>query len=334
MRRAWAHTTPMPILFYAPETQVGFGAGMLSTWHMPGALPDRPSNVLLYGVYTTRRQTILGLSYELRFKNDRIVVAQDVRYIDWPDRFYGIGNQTRERNREDYTDRYGQADSEAFYRAISHLYIGMRHLLRLSDSQDVESGGQLATHQHDGVVRTLWSGVGPVLLWDQRKGLFWPEGGSFLRFDALFYRPYFGADFSAELYRIDLRHYQPVWLDHVLALRFLSSTVQGDPPFQLLPSLGGHALFRGWYLGRLRDRASLAAEAEYRIPVGERFAFAAFGSVGRVASSVSKLSFRDLHGAGGAGVRFALRKETRANIRLDLAYGDSFYVYFQFKEAF
>ena len=38
----------------------------LTTWNMPRSYPDRPSNVLVYGIYTTRRQTIVGASYELR----------------------------------------------------------------------------------------------------------------------------------------------------------------------------------------------------------------------------------------------------------------------------
>jgi hypothetical protein len=59
-----------------------------------------------------------------------------------------------------------------------------------------------------------------------------------------------------------------------------------------------------------------------------------FGSLGRVASRFGKLAPGGLHGAGGAGLRFAVRPENRANFRLDLAYGDEFNVYFQFREAF
>jgi hypothetical protein len=150
----------------------------------------------------------------------------------------------------------------------------------------------------------------------------------------MLFQRWLGADFAGALLRLDLRHYQPTWRDHVLAMRLLWSGAVGHLPFQLLPALGGQALFRGWFLRRLRDRVLLAAEAEYRIPLSPRWAVVAFGSVGRVASRVDKLSFRGLHGAGGAGLRLAVRKESRANVRLDLAYGDDFSVYFQFREAF
>jgi hypothetical protein len=330
----WKHTTPVPIIFYTPENQVGLGAGLMSSWLMKGAFADRPSNVTLYGVYTTRKQTILGLSHELHFADDRFVFAQELRYIDWPDRYYGLGNATRDADREDYTDHYWQLESELQYRALSRLYLGLRHQLRVSETLDLPADSWLALAQPHGVGRLLWSGFGPVAVWDTRQGLFWPKGGSLLRADATFFRPYFGADFSASLYRLDLRHYQPLWLDHVLAMRFVTFAVAGAPPFQLVPSLGGALLFRGWYLGRLRDHVLLATELEYRVPLSLRWSLVAFGSLGRVAESIGELSPRGLHAAGGAGVRVAVRPESRANFRLDAAYGDEFYVYFQFREAF
>src|SRR5262245_45084546 len=91
----WKHTTPVPILFYSPENQFGFGAGVMTTWQMPRAFPDRPSSIIGYGIYTTRRQTIAGAAYELRFHEDRHVWLQEFRFIDWPDRFYGFGNDTK-----------------------------------------------------------------------------------------------------------------------------------------------------------------------------------------------------------------------------------------------
>jgi outer membrane translocation and assembly module TamA len=212
--------------------------------------------------------------------------------------------------------------------------LGLRHHFRQSKTLQLERDGALRSERPLGVGEVFWSGLGPVLLWDSRQGLFWPTGGSLIRADATMHRRALGAEFNASLLRLDARHYQPTFLNHVLALRLVFSGVLGDPPFQALPALGGNLLFRGWFLGRLRDRVLLAAEAEYRVPLAERWAVVAFGSVGRVAPSVGQLSFASLRGAGGAGVRFAVRKESRANFRLDLAYGEEFSVYFQFREAY
>jgi hypothetical protein len=330
----WKHTTPVPIVFYTPENQLGFGGGVMTTYALPGAWADRPSNVLLYGVYTTRNQTIVGASHEQRFADDRHVLIQEFRFIDWPDRFYGFGNDTQASDREDYTDHYLQLESEYQYRLLSRLYVGVRHQLRSSETRDVEGAGTLDTQRPRGVGHLVWSGLGPLLLWDSRAGLFWPTGGSLLRADATLFQPAFGADFRATLLRLDLRHYQPLWLDHVLALRLFVAGALGSLPFQLLPALGGSQLFRGWFLGRLRDRTLAAVEAEYRMVFSTRFSGVVFGSVGRVAAELSALSPKDLRAAGGLGIRFAVRPENRANFRLDFAYGDEPYVYFQFREAF
>jgi hypothetical protein len=330
----WQHTTPVPILFYSPENQLGFGGGAMTTWHMPGAFADRPSNVIAYGIYTTRRQTIVGAAYELRFFEDRHVWWQEFRYIDWPDRFYGFGNDTKASDRDDYTDHYMQLESEYQVRPYSHFYVGLRHLLRMSRTLDVDDEGVLSDQRPFGLGKVFWSGLGPVLVWDDRKGLFWPQDGNLFRFDATFHRSFFGADFDAALMRLDLRRFQPLWLDHVLAMRLITMAATGDTPFQQLPALGGANMFRGWFLGRLRDRVLLASELEYRVPINERFSAVAFGSVGRVAPSFDELEPKGFRVAGGAGARVAVRTENRANFRLDLAYGDEFYVYFQFKEAF
>jgi hypothetical protein len=329
----WKHVTAVPIVLYTPETQFGFGAGLMASWHMPGAWHDRPSSIVAYGIYTTRKQTVAGSTSELHFRDDRWVLWQDSRYVDWPDRFYGIGNHTKVSDRKDYTDHYAQAETEFLRRVHSRLYAGVRHHLRLSDSQDEQEGGVLDGRPL-GIGRAWWHGLGAALAWDTRQGLFWPERGSLLHADATFYREWLGSDFSAVLLRTDLRHYQPLWLDHVLALRFVAAAVVGDVPLQLMPALGGPLLFRGWYQGRLRDRVLSAVELEYRLPLTPRWALVGFGSVGRVASRVSEMTPRGLHVAGGAGARFAVEPTGRANVRLDLSYGDSFYVYLQFREAF
>lgn len=330
----WRHSTPVPIVFYTPENQFGAGAGVMTTWQMPGAYADRPSNTTFYGVYTTRRQTVFGASYELRFRDDRFALTQELRFIDWPDRYYGIGNDTKSKDREDFTDHYWQLETEGLARAHSHLYLGLRHQFRLSQTQDIDPDSKLGTDRPRGVGKVLWSGVGPVLLWDSRQGLFWPTSGSLLRADVTFFRNALGAEFSSELARLDLRHYVPLWWSHVLALRLVTFGATGSLPFQLYPALGGASLFRGWFLGRLRDRVLLASEVEYRAPLTRRWSVVGFGSVGRVAPRVSDLTFDGLRATGGAGVRFAVRPESRANFRLDVAYGDELYVYFQFREAF
>ncbi len=177
-------------------------------------------------------------------------------------------------------------------------------------------------------------GAGPSLAWDTRDSLSWPTQGIFADTKFTFFEPGIGSQVRFQRLAIDLRLFRTLWLDHVLALRFVSQTVWGEVPFQRLPQLGGASLFRGWFGGQLRERMLIAIEAEYRVPLTPRWAVVAFGSIGRVANGIEHFDVRELRGAGGGGVRFSVDKRDRVNVRLDLAYGDSFFPYLQFREAF
>lgn len=330
----WEHSTAIPVVFYAPENQLGLGAGFLTTFKLKDSDPKRPSSVSLIGVYTTRRQTIVNAGHEWHFAHDRHVLWQEARYIDWPDRFYGFGNDTREADRENYTDNYFQLETEYQARPYHKLYVGARSLVRYSRTLDMQANGRLLAERPLGVGAVLFSGLGGIVLFDDRDALFWPTRGQLLRADATLFAPFLGSDFTGLLVRVDLRRYLTPWLNHVLALRLVNFAAAGDLPFQLLPALGGSLLFRGWFLGRLRDNVMLALEGEYRWPIRERWALVAFGSTGRVAPRYDELAFRGFKATGGGGLRFALRTPERANLRLDIAHGDELSVYFQFKEAF
>ena len=155
-----------------------------------------------------------------------------------------------------------------------------------------------------------------------------------IRGDATIYRTHLGSDFDAELYRFDARAYVQLFKHQVLALRSVFQRTTGQVPFQRLPSLGGSDLFRGWYLGRLRDRALNCNQLESRHEIGPKMAVIGFAALARVAPTLSALSPGGYHMAGGAGFRYALNQAQRAHLRFDLAYGSSVEFYFQFKEAF
>ena len=180
----------------------------------------------------------------------------------------------------------------------------------------------------------LASGLGPVLAWDSRQGLNWPLGGSYLELKGMFYEPWLQSTVRYQYLSFDARRYQPLWFSHMLALRLAQRSTWGELPFQQLPQLGGANLFRGWFAGQLRDRHLTALEAEYRLPISARWAVVGFGSVGQVGRRVRDYSLSKLRVAGGAGLRFAVDTDSRTNIRVDVAYGESFQFYVSFREAF
>jgi hypothetical protein len=96
---------------------------------------------------------------------------------------------------------------------------------------------------------------------------------------------------------------------------------------------------RGLYENVFIDKNAAAVRAEYRFPLtflpGERWGGAVFGAVGDAFPDATTLEDIDLKVAGGAGLRFALNKTEKINVRLDIGvsrYGVFPYVMLQ--EAF
>jgi outer membrane translocation and assembly module TamA len=113
--------------------------------------------------------------------------------------------------------------------------------------------------------------------------------------------------------------------------------MSGDPPFDLLPQLGGDVLLRGYFQGRFRDKDLLAFQAEYRAPVWWKLGAAAFVSAGQVAPELSGLRIDAFHPAAGFGLRFLIQEEEGVQIRADFAWGfdvESSGFYINIGEAF
>jgi hypothetical protein len=339
-RRLWDIVKILPIVFYTPETSLGLGAGLLFQFDLPGAkAARRPSSITLGGVYTLEEQVLAQLGPELRFGHDDYVLKLDLTGARFPNRFYGTGNIIDSDVYDTYTDCYMRAEVDGRMRpfaegsALRPLFLGLHAGGAWSSVRHVE--GEVLEGMNDpGENEVMVAGLGPSVSWDSRDSISWPTRGAFVDAKFTLFEEAFGGDVRYRRLALDLRRYQPTFWNHILALRLVSQSVWGEVPFQRLPQLGGASLFRGWYGGQLRDRMLLAAEAEYRVPLGKRLAVVAFGSVGRVASRIRNFDVRQLHAAGGGGVRLSVDKRDRLNIRLDLAYGDSFSPYLQFREAF
>jgi hypothetical protein len=107
----------------------------------------------------------------------------------------------------------------------------------------------------------------------------------------------------------------------VLAYQAIARATTGDPPFQLLPAIGGQNLLRGVYDGRYRDRYALAGQAEYRAHLWWRFGAVAFLGAGQVARRGGDFRIDGLHPTGGGGLRFTLDPRERMNLRVDYGMG-------------
>ena len=325
---------PLPVLFYGPETDFGFGAFGLYYFHVGDPKRSRSSNVRSSLTGTTKGQVLFDIGPDLWLAKDIIHVELTFFAKYFPDAYYGIGNQTPFTAYETFTERSYIGSLNAQVRVLSQVYAGLRARVDERTIKDHEPGKLLDTEDIHGRFGGLAVGVGPAITYDSRDNTYAPARGAYLDFGFSYYPAQLGSDFRFGYARVDLRKYFPIG-DSVLALQFVSDIASGETPFYLLPRIGGTNNLRGVFFGRYRDNLMLEAQGEYRFPIFWHFGGAAFLGAGKVAHAVDALDFGALRVAGGTGLRYAVVPSERINIRLDVAYAaEGINYYLDLNEAF
>ena len=334
--------TPFPVVYYTPETSLALGGGVVFTLRDKGeTLETRPDNMQVMAAYTLNNQLFLMLSPEKYFNDQRGKLFMNVGYLNWPTSFFGLGNDSDidedeiEELEETYTDESVMVQPWLMHTVVSELSMGVTLDWKNSHVKDVEKGGMIEQEDLVGAEGGVSSGLGPVITWDTRDNLFSPSSGSWHKAWAWFYRDWMGSDFDYDYYGLDLRHYRPVFRESVLALQGFVALTSGDVPFYEYPT----PLMRGLYENVFVDKNAVALRAEYRFPIdlipGGRWGGAFFGAVGDAFPDAGSTEDVDLKVAGGAGLRFALNKKEKINVRLDIGVSQyGIFPYIMLQEAF
>jgi hypothetical protein len=158
-----------PVLGYTPETRIMGGIYTHLLAGMPGT--DRLSGVGLGVLGSQNRQFSLNLLPEIWWDRSHFHLAGELKWQYWPDRFYGIGNDTRKEDREYYVSRIWGVKLDLLRSAWRDFYAGI--LLEVEHNNIVEydtvayavlPGGSIP-----GSDRSTISGMGLGLAWDSRQ---------------------------------------------------------------------------------------------------------------------------------------------------------------------
>jgi outer membrane protein assembly factor BamA len=324
----------LPGVTYTPERGLSV-AGALLRYFRVGRPGGRPSRIALQAGVSFTKRAELNFDPNLWLVGDRlnVALASQVSYFDYP--YYGIGNDTEETAREDFTAFRIPIRLEALARMSEDSYGGLLYDFRYEDITDVSDGGELEAGALNGTGGGFVSGVGGLLRWDSRDESFYPRSGGLATMSPRIYRRGIGSDHDFMRLLFDASWFFGLGGAHVIAVDGRADFRHGDPPFDLLAVAGGSRLLRGMIEGRYRDNHLVAGQVEYRYPLFWRFGGVAFAGAGRVASSLSELSLADLKYTGGTGLRFAVDRTERINIRGDIGVtAEDWNVYLAIGEAF
>ncbi|MGF1467892.1 MAG: BamA/TamA family outer membrane protein [Sandaracinaceae bacterium] len=325
----------LPIVLYAPETQVIIALTGAAFFNFEDRAVNRPSSIRALGLVSTMGQLQINVEDELWIDRNRWRVANAFEYRDWPAVFYGLGNFTLVENQESFSYRRVSVRTEIDYRVWRHLYVGLRHDFATYELTKTEPDGVLTQGTIPGADGGPTSGVGWNVSWDDRDSAMYATRGAYLSVSGLLYQGWLGSRYDFGTLSVDLRKFFVPWLDHVVAIQLRGDFTVGDVPFLYMPGLGGSKLLRGHFRDRYRDYNVLAAQAEYRMPLFWRFKAVLYSGVAQVAPHFRYFNLEHLRYGVGAGLRFALSETNPAHMRIDVGYAESsFRFYLQVFESF
>jgi len=330
--------SPIPIIFYTPETSLAIGGGVVFTFRDPNHPNDkRPDNLQLITAYTLKNQIFFSLTPEIYFNNKQGNLYIHNSYTRWPTSFFGVGNDTDidvdniDDIEEVYTTNAFTIQPWITHKVFSQLSLGITVDMGRSDISDIEDGGILDQGNLTGADGGTRIGLGPVLSWDTRDSIFYPTRGSWHKIWSWHYRDVIGSDFDYDVYAVDLRYFHPITTGHILALHALGVSTDGEVPFDELPT----PVIRGLYEDLFIDKHMFTLQMEYRFPIHKRWSGVTFAAAGDVFHDNDDIDPHNMKYAAGGGVRYAIDKKEKINLRIDIGvspYGIFPYVLFQ--EAF
>lgn len=332
------HYFAIPIVISTPETGWAFGLNgsiTFRTTHHSDTL-TRTSSIQLFGIFSLREQNIQGIDANIYFPGEKYILYLNSGHSYFPDRFWGIGQETKNEAMEKYI--YEQLN---FVPHLKRKITGRFFMGAIADYQNVfkiqyPSNGLFDSLSFLGKSEYQVFGLGLSASYDSRNSAFWPTKGLFVQTQFLSYNKELNCDFSFNKWVTDIRYFKKVFKNHVIACQLYNYTTVGNTPYRSMGMLGGPDNLRGFYQGRYIENSMYSAIIEYRAPVYWRFSAVAFGGIGDVYNQPKNINIRTLKYSFGGGIRFTVQKKDKLNIRIDYGYSDNYNqgFYFTITEAF
>jgi len=329
----------LPLLYYTPDTRLAYGGAGVYYFKIPPKheyqQPTRGSYVQFLADYTQNKQLDVWGIWNIFTRNEDYILKGEARFRNFPDRFYGIGNDTKIADEEFYEYNLFSIKALALKKIRPSLFVGIDYNYETEYGLKTEAGGQLATGEITGFAGGIGSALGLVALFDSRDNIINPYKGRFAEVSSYFYSQSLGGTFNFTNINATYQQYWQVKPKHIFATQTVFRFNYGDVPFLDMATLGNDDILRGYPKNRFRDKHFWATQAEYRFPLFWRFGMVAFAGVGDVYDSVSDLRVSQLKYSIGTGLRFVVNPAERLNVRLDYGYGrEGGNIYFIVTEAF
>ncbi|MGY6561553.1 MAG: BamA/TamA family outer membrane protein [Luteibaculaceae bacterium] len=320
----------VPLLYYTPDTR--FAAGAMGVYYFHTGSEEnetRLSFVKLLADYTQNKQVDVWSSWNIFTEGEKYLFKGELRYRNFPDRFFGVGNNTTRDQEEFFSYDLLSLKFLAMQQVRRHLFLGLDFNFEKHYNITYGKDGALKAGEVTGSGGGIMSGFGFVGTWDTRDNVINAHKGFLLEFASYFNRDFFGSTFDYNLINFEFNKFVKVSENSVLAFNTVGVFTQGEVPFLSMPRLGSDKILRGYPAYRFRDQNFLATQVEYRFPVYWRFGLVTFAGIGDVFDNRSDLSLDLLKYSYGFGLRYLANESERLNLRIDFGFGrnsSAFYI--------
>lgn len=311
-----------PVIVKSPEYLWGAGAAGTYYFRLKKDTLSRTSNIKAVGFATLRKQLVLATESNIYFPSEAYILHTILSISRFPDRFWGLGNNTQDSSLEKYAISQFDIYPELLRKVYSNLFVGVGYEFQNIFGFTGGDGKLFESEQIPGRNGGKISGASVILTWDSRNNAFSPSRGFYAQYVFGSYNSGLGSDFNFTIQNWDVRKYFPLKKERVLAFQFNMIVTDGNVPIRNLANIGSNTYMRGYYEGRYADHDLIAIQAEYRTPVYKRIGAVAFAGSGKVSSRFLDLvNFSALKPAFGIGLRYALNPVEKLNLRVDAGWG-------------
>lgn len=329
----------LPLLYYTPDTRWAFGAAGVYYFKIPPLYDHqkltRVSYVQFLADYTQNRQLDVWGIWNIFTRNENLLLKGELRFREFPDRFYGIGNNTPVEDEERYAYKLISLKNLVMKQVRPSLFVGLDYHFEYEYGFTYTPDGLLGQGNITGYNGGIGSAMGLVGVFDNRDNPINAHSGRLAELSTFVYNPAFGSTFSFFNINGTYQHYWKLKPKHILALQARSRFSFGDVPFLDMSTLGGDDILRGYPKNRFRDKHFTGAQLEYRYPLVWRLGLVSFAGIGEVFDTAKDIQLNNLKYSIGTGLRFVVNPAERLNIRFDYAWGrEGGYFYFSVAEAF
>lgn len=329
----------LPLLYYTPDTRWAYGGAGVYYFKIPPKYEyekkTRVSYIQFLADYTQNKQLDVWSTWNIFSRNENYLYKGELRYREFPDRYYGIGNSTSKSDEEMYSYSLISVKNLALKKIRNSLFAGIDYHFEYEYNFSYTEGGNLSQGDITGYQGGIGSALGLVGIIDSRDNAINTHHGQLLEVSTYFYTKALGSSFNFFVANGSYQNYWTFRKKHTLAFQTKLRLSYGEVPFLDLSTLGSDELIRGYPKNRFRDHHFVGSQLEYRFPLFWRVGMVGFVGLGDVFSSVSDIRANTLKYSIGSGLRFVVNPAERLNIRFDYAVGrEGGYFYFAVAEAF